>query len=345
MIYACENSSIYQSETGDLSLYFPNFDHVFHTGFHSYMKVYHSIEQFKGAKNPVVTIGTFDGVHAGHQEIIKQVKELARSMHGESVILTFSPHPRMVLFPDDDDLKLLHTDPEKQHRLDSMGIDHLIIHPFTKKFSRIPYTEYVRDILVNKLKVKKLVIGFNHQFGRNREGTFQKLKSLSAVYGFELERIPAKTLNKAEISSTKIRKALNVGDVATANKYLGYEYEISGKVIKGKGLGKGLGFPTANIQIEDKNKLIPAKGVYAVRAETEGKMYGGMLNIGTNPTVGGQTLSIEVNIFGFDKDIYGEQIRILFVQRIRDEKKFDGLEALTKAIAGDKEKAMKILNA
>ena len=309
------------------------------------MKVYDSIEKFTGAKNPAVTIGTFDGVHIGHQKIIQQLKESAEAAKGESVILTFYPHPRMVLFPDDEDLKLLSTEEEKKDLLEKMGVDHLIVHPFTKKFSRITYTEYVRDILVNKLKLKKLIIGFNHHFGRNREGSFQQLKKLAPVYGFELEKIPAQVLNKIEISSTKIRKALESGDIKTANKFLGYEYSIKGTVIKGKGLGKGLGYPTANIGIDDKHKLVPADGIYAAAIEHGDKKYGSMMSIGFNPTVNGEKKTIEVNIFDFEKDIYGENIRIFFKQKLRDEKKFDSLEALRKAIDGDKEKTLKILSA
>ena len=309
------------------------------------MKVYESIEQFKGAKNPAVTIGTFDGVHLGHQKIIQQLKEGAEAVKGESVILTFYPHPRLVLFPDDEDLKLLNTEEEKKELLAKFGVGHLIVHPFTKKFSRITYTEYVRDILVNKLKTKKLIIGYNHHFGRNREGTFQKLKSLAPIYKFELERIPAQDINKVEISSTKIRKALNSGDIKAANKFLGYEYSIKGKVVKGKGLGKGLGYPTANIQIDDEHKLIPADGIYAATVQYGEKIFRGMMSIGLNPTIGGDKKTIEVNIFDFDKEIYGENIRIFFKQKLRDEKKFANMEELKKAIDGDKEKTLKILSA
>ena len=318
------------------------------------MKIYEGIEKFGagpdrsigGAKNPAVTIGTFDGVHLGHQKIINQLKEAAASVDGESVIFTFYPHPRMVLFPDDNGIKLLSTEEEKKDLLAKMGVDHLIIHPFTKKFSRITYTEYVRDILVNKLKVKKLIIGYNHQFGRNREGTFQKLKALAPIYKFELERIPAQLLNKVEISSTKIRKALEAGDAKTANKYLGYEYSINGKVVKGKGLGKELGYPTANVQVNDKYKLIPADGIYVVTAEYQNKIYNGMMSIGFNPTISRDNKkTIEVNLFDFNKDIYGEDIRIFFKQKIRDEKKFENLDALKKQIDADKEKSLKILAA
>lgn len=309
------------------------------------MKIYAGIEKFLGAKNPAITIGTFDGVHLGHQKIIQQLKEGAASIKGESVIFTFYPHPRMILFPEDDELKLLSTEEEKRELLEQFGVEHLIIHPFTKEFSRITYTDYVREILVNKLKIKKLIIGYNHHFGRNREGSFKELKKLAPLFHFELEKIPAQDINKVEISSTKIRKALTSGDIKTANKFLGRDYSIKGKVIKGKGLGKELGYPTANIQIDDKHKLIPADGIYAVIAEVENKIYNGMMSIGFNPTVGsGEKRTIEVNIFDFNTDIYGENIRIHFKQKLRDEKKFDSLETLKKAIDSDKEKSLKILH-
>ena len=309
------------------------------------MKIYEGLDKFKGAKNAAVTIGTFDGVHLGHQKIIQQLKEGAASIKGESVIFTFYPHPRMVLHPDDDSLKLLSTEEEKRELLEKFGVDHLIIHPFTKEFSRITYTEYVRDILVNKLKVKKLIIGYNHHFGRNREGSFSELKKLAPTYGFELEKIAAQDINKVEISSTKIRKALDEGDIKTANKFLGYTYSIKGKVAKGKGLGKELGYPTANTVVEDKYKLIPADGIYAVQVEIENKILNGMMSIGVNPTVSANNAkTIEVNIFDFNRDIYGENIRIFFKQKIRDEKKFANMDELKKAIDGDKVKSLKILS-
>lgn len=309
------------------------------------MKVYEGIDKFTGAKNPAVTIGTFDGVHLGHQKIIQHLKKGAESINGESVIFTFYPHPRMVLFPDDDSLKLLSTEEEKRELLEQFGVEHLIVHPFTKEFSRITFTEYVRDILVNKFKVKKLFIGYNHHFGRNREGSFEELKKLAPIYGFGLEKISAHDIDEVEISSTKIRKALESGDIQTANKFLGYAYSIKGKVVRGKGLGKGLGYPTANIQVEDKYKLIPAHGIYAVTVNVGKQIHNGMMSIGVNPTISANgSTTIEVNIFDFEKDIYDENIRIFFKQKIRDEKKFVSLEALVKAIDEDKEKSLKILN-
>ncbi|MFH1004484.1 MAG: bifunctional riboflavin kinase/FMN adenylyltransferase [Bacteroidota bacterium] len=217
------------------------------------------------------------------------------------------------------------------------------MHPFTKKFSRLTYIEFVRNILINNLKVKKLVIGYNHHFGRNREGTFQKLKELTRVYNFELEKIPAQDIDKVEISSTKIRKALASGDIKTVNKFLGYEYSVKGKVVEGKGIGKKSCYATANIMVDDKYKLIPADGVYAVTAEHNDNIFKGMLNIGFNPTVGGEKRTIEAHLFGFEKNIYGDSLRIFFKQKIRDEKKFDTLEELKKQIDSDKEKSLEII--
>lgn len=300
------------------------------------MKVYTNLEDFKGVKNPVVTTGTFDGVHLGHQKIISRLKDVAREEKGETVLLTFSPHPRMVLFPDDNELKLLNTLPEKIELLDKYGVDHLIIYPFTKEFSRLTSIEFVRNILVNSIQTKRLVIGYNHHFGRNREGSFEHLKEYGPLYGFEVEEIPAKDIDHIQISSTKIRNALLIGDVKTATDYLGHTYTLTGTVVTGKKLGRTIGYPTANIQVKDQYKLIPGDGVYAVRIKHKNVFYGGMLNIGNNPTVEGKGKSIEVNIFDFDKVIYGDEATIYFVERLRDEVKFNNLEELKEQLAKDK---------
>ena len=307
------------------------------------MKVYTNIADFKDVKNPVVTTGTFDGVHVGHQKIISRLKDVAKEQSGETVLLTFYPHPRMVLFPDDNDLKLINTQQEKIELLEQYGVDHLIIHPFTKEFSRLTSVEFVRDILVNSMKTNKLVIGYNHHFGRNREGSFEHLKEYGPVYGFKVEEIPAKDIDNIEISSTKIRNALQTGDVATARTYLGHEFSLTGKVVDGKKIGRTIGYPTANIQVEDKYKLIPADGIYAVKVKHADTLYGGMLSIGHNPTVNGESRTVEVNIFDFDKDIYGDDATIYFIERLRDEVKFNGLEELTAQLALDKENSLKIL--
>jgi riboflavin kinase/FMN adenylyltransferase len=306
------------------------------------MKVYTSIEDFKDVKNAVVTTGTFDGVHVGHQKIISRLKEVAREENGETVLLTFYPHPRMVLFPDDNELKLINTQQEKIELLEKYGIDHLIIYPFTKEFSRLTSVEFVRNILVNKIKTKRLVIGYNHHFGRNREGSFEHLKEYGPLYGFEVEEIPAKDIENIEISSTKIRKALQTGDVKTAATYLGHSYTLSGKVVEGLKLGRTIGYPTANIVVDDTYKLIAADGIYAVKLKHKGKMYSGMLSIGNNPTVEGKGHSIEVNIFDFNETIYGDTVTVYFIERLRDEQKFDSLEELKKQLKKDEADSLRI---
>lgn len=308
------------------------------------MKVYTNIDDFLGVKNPIVTTGTFDGVHVGHQKIIARLKALAKEEDGETVLLTFYPHPRMVLFPEDNELKLINTQAEKIELLEKYGIDYLIIYPFTKEFSRLSSVEFVRNILVNTIKTKRLVIGYNHHFGRNREGSFEHLKEYGPLYGFDVEEIPAKDIHSIEISSTKIRTALLSGDVTTANTYLGHEFSICGKVVGGKQLGRTIGYPTANIQLQDKYKIIPADGVYAVKVKHKEQLYGGMLNIGNNPTIEGKGRSIEVNIFDFDMDIYNQDATIYFIERLRDEVKFNGLDELKKQLALDKINSEKILN-
>jgi riboflavin kinase / FMN adenylyltransferase len=307
------------------------------------LKVYNDIIDFKDVKNPVVTTGTFDGVHLGHQKIINRLKDVAREENGETVLITFYPHPRMVLFPEDNDLKLINTQEEKIELLEQYGIDHLIIIPFTKEFSRLTSVEFVRNILVNQIRTKRLIIGYNHHFGRNREGSFEHLKEYGPLYGFEVEEIPAKDIDSIEISSTKIRNALQTGDVKTAASYLGHEFSLTGRVVDGKKIGRQIGYPTANIFVEDKYKIIPEDGVYAVKVRHDNKMYGGMLNIGNNPTVNGKHTTIEVNIFDFNKEIYEENATIYFIERLRDEVKFNGLEELTAQLAIDKINSLKIL--
>lgn len=309
------------------------------------MKVYTSIEDFKDVKNPIVTTGTFDGVHLGHQKIISRIKELAKEENGETVLLTFYPHPRMVLFPDDNELKLINTQQEKIELLEKYGIDHLIIYPFTKEFSRLTSVEFVRNIIVNRIKTKRLVIGYNHHFGRNREGTFEHLKEYGPLYGFDVEEIPAKDIESIEISSTKIRKALQIGDVKTASAYLGHNYTLSGKVVEGLKLGRTIGYPTANIQVTDQYKLIPADGIYAVKLKHANKMYSGMLSIGNNPTVEGKGRSIEVNIFDFNETIYGDTVTLYFIERLREEQKFNSLDDLKKQLLKDEEDSLRIVSA
>ena len=307
------------------------------------MKIYSSIEAFQNVKKPIVTTGTFDGVHFGHRKIIHRLSEVARKCDGETVLLTFSPHPRMVLFPDDHGLRLLNSLDEKKRCLEEVGIQHLIVHPFTKEFSRITSINFVRDVLVNQLNTHKLVIGYNHHFGRNREGSFEHLKEFAPVYGFEVEEIPVQLLDDVGVSSTKIRKALFVGDVRTAADYLGYKYELKGVVVRGNALGRTIGFPTANLQLSDINKLVPADGVYAVRAEVKGDWYDGMMNIGVKPTLKNQARTLEVHLLNFGQDIYREEICVKFVERIRDEITFNDINQLSQQLKQDRFSASKIL--
>jgi len=259
-------------------------------------------------------------------------------------MLTFHPHPRMVLFPDDHGLELLSTPEEKAELLEKAGVDHLIIYPFTEEFSRMTAVEYVRDLLVNQIGVNTVVVGYDHHFGRNREGDFEQLKEFAQVYNFEVEEIPALDIENVNVSSTKIRKALKEGDVKLAHQFLDHPYTISGTVAKGEGLGKKIGFPTANISVAESYKLIPANGVYAVKAEVEGEELNGMLNIGTRPTVSNsRSRSIEVNMFGLDREIYGSKVTLSLMDRIRDEVQFDNVDELKVQLHKDKEISKAIL--
>ncbi|TND01823.1 MAG: riboflavin kinase/FMN adenylyltransferase [Bacteroidetes bacterium] len=300
------------------------------------MKVYNSIDEFVKTGCPVVTTGTFDGVHTGHLQIIRRLKETAQRCNGETVLLTFFPHPRMVLFPDRKQL-LLSSQDEKIELLRAAGIDHLVIHPFTREFSMLTSQEFIRKILVEKLGTKKLVIGHDHHFGRNREGSFEHLREFGPVYGFDVEEIPAHEVEHVNVSSTRIRKALETCDVSDAARLLGYYYRLSGTVVKGNQLGRTIGYPTANIRVNDPDKLSPANGIYAVIVKYRDKKYGGMLSIGVRPTIGeGLERTTEVNIFNFDKDIYGESLTVEFVKYLRPEEKYPSLELLQKQLAADK---------
>lgn len=308
------------------------------------MEVYHGIENFSRIAYPVVTTGTFDGVHMGHMTIINRLKEVAIKQKGETVLLTFFPHPRMVL-QEDNDLKLINTLDEKINLLEKAGIDHLIIHPFTKEFSRLTSLEFVRDLMVNKIGTKRLVIGYDHHFGRNREGSFEHLMEFGPLYGFDVEEIPAQDIDNVNVSSTKIRKALLEGDLKTANEYLTHPFSITGKVVSGAQNGRKLGFPTANIEVLERYKLIPAHGIYAVKVQIDYQIFKGMLNIGVRPTIADADgkPTIEVNIFDFDEDIYGKQISVQLIDRIRAEEKFPSLDDLVKQMHLDKLRTIAIL--
>ena len=293
----------------------------------------------------MVTIGTFDGVHLGHREVISELKRISILSGGESVIFTFEPHPRIIIAPSEDSLRLLSTKDEKIALIEKLGIDHLVIFPFTSQFSKLTYNEFVTDILVGKMKISTLVVGYDHRFGQGRKGDFHSLELLSNALHFKVEELSELLVEGKVVSSTKIRLALTSGDIMKANHFLGYRYLLSGKVIEGKQLGRKLGFPTANIETMDDHKLIPGDGVYAVFVQSSGIIYKGMLNIGIRPTVNynADHKSIEVHIFDFESDIYNSQITLYFVSKIRDEQKFAGIAQLREQLVKDKIVALNIL--
>ncbi len=297
------------------------------------MNIYHTIHDFTTSKKTIFTLGTFDGVHVGHTKIIERLLN-SSSVDEQSLILTFFPHPRMVL-QKESDIKLLNTIEERIQLLEKAGLQNLIIHPFDQAFSRLTAEEFVKDILVDIFNIKKIIIGHDHRFGRNRTANIDDLIRFGKEYGFEVEQISAQEIDEVSISSTKIRNALVEGKIALANEYLGYNYFFSGTVIHGKKLGRTIGFPTANLKIEEPYKLIPAIGVYAVKCKIGNKNIDGMLNIGTNPTVEGQSLSVEVHLFNFDENLYDQKISIELIKRIRDEQKFASVDDLKMQLQKD----------
>lgn len=299
------------------------------------MKTFNSIFDFQSSKKSVLTLGTFDGIHIGHQKILKKLLLEAKSQDYESVLLTFFPHPRMVLNKDVKIL-LLNTIKEKTKLTEEIGIDNLIIHPFDTTFSELSAEDFVKKILIVQLNLGKIIIGYDHKFGKNRSADINDLIKLGRKYDFEVEQISAKEIDDISISSTKIRKALLNGDIQLANMYLGYNYSISGNVIEGKKIGRTLNFPTANINIDEDYKLIPKNGVYIVSSFIDNKTVFGMMNIGNNPTVEGLSENIEVHFFDFNKDLYNSEICIELISRIRDEQKFESLEDLKNQLENDK---------
>ncbi|WP_298868856.1 bifunctional riboflavin kinase/FAD synthetase [uncultured Allomuricauda sp.] len=308
------------------------------------------METFKGISHFIdntfqtaVTIGTFDGVHLGHSKILERLINNAKTSGLKATVLTFFPHPRMVL-QKDTDIKLLNTLDEKMEKMDSLGLDYLIVHPFTKDFSRLSATEFVRDVLVNQLKTKKIIIGYDHRFGRNRNANIQDLMAFGATLDFEVEEIPAQEIDDVSVSSTKIRNALLEGNIETANSYLNYSYMLTGTIKKGKGLGKQFGFPTANLHIPEAYKLIPKNGVYVVKSTLNDKEYFGMMNIGFNPTVSGTEKSIEINFFDFEGSLYDTKIQVNILHRIRDEHKFDSVEELREQLKKDRKTSLTLIS-
>jgi len=297
--------------------------------------------------NAVVTVGVFDGVHCGHDAIIRRLLAVAKEMKGESVVVTFWPHPRLFLTPEGAGLKYLSTLREKRELFDKKGVDHFIIVPFTRELSNYSSEKFIKEIIVGKVKAKHLIVGFNHHFGKNREGSFETLKSLAGRYKIEVEQVDARVVDNQNVSSTRIREALNSGDILLANRLLGYHYSLNGTIIGGKKIGRSLGFPTANVLPKERYKLIPKDGVYAVYINLDDKTLKGMLNIGLRPTLsnGENGKSIEVHIFDFKHQIYGKDVQVRFVGRIRDEVKFSSVEHLVEQLKKDKTIAQDILSA
>ncbi len=307
------------------------------------MKVHHSIKNFTEKKPlTILTIGTFDGVHIGHQKIIERLNQLKIPIEGKSAILTFFPHPRRLLH-NNNELKMLTTIDEKIQLLEKFGLDHLIIEPFTKEFSQLTAEEFVKNVLIDHLKTRKLIIGYDHRFGKNREGDFEQLQKYSEIFDFGLEQIPVQDIDDVAVSSTKIRKALLDGDLIKANTYLGYNYLLTGEVVKGKGLGRKIKFPTINIQVDKDHKLIPKTGVYIVKTSIDKKNVFGIMNIGFRPTVNGKYQTVEVHLLDFQGNLYGKKIQIEILNRLRDEQKFNSVETLTQQIQKDELLARKWL--
>ncbi|MEO7976132.1 bifunctional riboflavin kinase/FAD synthetase [Flavobacterium sp.] len=303
------------------------------------MKLFHSINDFQSDKKTILTLGTFDGVHIGHKKILERITQNTENGKYESLVLTFFPHPRMVL-QEKSEIKLLNTIPEKSKLLEATGIENLVIHPFNESFSRLTAEEFVHSILVDQFHIHKIIIGHDHRFGRNRTANIDNLIAFGAEYGFEVEQISAQEIQDVSVSSTKIRKALQDGNMALANEYLGYDYFLTGEVVKGKQLGRTIGFPTANIQIDENYKLIPKNGVYVVKSIMNQKEVFGMMNIGFNPTVNGQKQTIEVHFFEFDADIYRQNIAVSLLHYLREEQKFDSVDLLKAQLNQDKKDAL-----
>ncbi|GGE32247.1 bifunctional riboflavin kinase/FAD synthetase [Sphingobacterium cellulitidis] len=317
------------------------------------MKIYRNLDEFKPLDYAIVTIGTFDGVHVGHQKILNKLRELGKDNTGETVLLTFYPHPRLIINPDDDSLRLINDIEEKVERLNLAGIDHLIITPFTRDFSNQNPEEYISDVLVNKIGCKKIVIGYDHHFGKDRKGTIKDLIHFSEIFDYSVDQIPEQDIEDVAVSSTRVRESLIKGDIITANKYLGYPFELTGTVVKGDQIGREIGFPTANLHIHESHKLIPAYGIYAVEVEIFPKtteivtgdyfepvperVAKGMCYIGTRPTIDGMNRKIEVNLLDFNDDLYSKTIRVKFLEFIRHDQWFESLELMQEQIKKDEE--------
>jgi len=307
------------------------------------MKIYRSIEDYNEVKRSVFTIGTFDGIHLGHQKILSRLIKSSKNKDLNSVVLTFFPHPRIILNKYNE-VKMIDTLDEKIIHLNEIGIDSLIIHPFDKNFSLLSANQFIKDFLVDKLKIKHIIIGYDHRFGKGREASVTDLKNYADDYDFTVEEIRAQEIEKITVSSTKIRNSINQGDIKTTEKYLGRYFNLTGKVVKGDGLGKKINYPTANIFIEENYKIIPKDGVYLVETIIKDKLFKGMMNIGHRPTIGTNVKSIEVHLFNFNEDIYGQVISIKMISKIRDEKKFSSIQALKEQLVKDENYCLKLIN-
>ena len=307
------------------------------------MKIFNSINDFSCSKKTVLTLGTFDGVHIGHRKILEKVTQNTENSEYESLVLTFFPHPRMVL-QGQSDVKLLNTISEKIDLLEKIGIQNLVIHPFDESFSRLTAEEFVKDVLVDQFHIQKIIIGHDHRFGKNRTANIDDLVTFGKQYNFEVEQISVQEIKDVSISSTKIRKALTEGNMALANEYLGYDYFLTGTILKGKQLGRTIGFPTANLQIEEDYKLIPRNGAYVVKSTINQKTVFGMMNIGFNPTLGEGKLSIEIHYFDFDADLYDQKIAVSLLAYLRPEQKFDSVTLLKKQLEKDMDAAFNYIN-
>lgn len=299
------------------------------------MRVFRNLDKLPAFNNSVITIGTFDGVHIGHQKLIAKIKSLSKQIGGESIIITFHPHPRIVINPQDKSLRLLNTLEEKIALLEKYGVDNVVVVPFSRDFSEQTAESYISSFLVRNFQPKYIVIGYNHHFGVNRSGDYTLLEKMKEQYGYEMVEINKETLEEIDVSSSQIRNSLLHGDIKLANELLGHNYTVSGTVVKGLQNGRRLGYPTANIKVPDENKLIPKLGIYAVKVHHGDKTYAGMLSIGTNPTFDGTERTIEVNILDFNKDVYGETLTLEFISYLRDEKKFESLDALIEELKND----------
>ncbi|KUO67049.1 MAG: bifunctional riboflavin kinase/FMN adenylyltransferase [Lutibacter sp. BRH_c52] len=306
------------------------------------MKIYTDLAEYTSKNKTFVTIGTFDGVHIGHQKVLSNLVLSAEKNNASSVLLTFFPHPRMVL-QKNTDIKLINTLEERIELLKKTGLDSLVIHEFTEDFAEKTALDFVKNVLVDHLKIANLIIGYDHRFGKNREGNFDQLSEYGNIFGFEVNKISQQEIDHITISSTKIRKAIELGNIEEANRYLGYHFMLKGEIVKGNNLGEKIGFPTANLSIKESYKLLPKTGSYIVKSELENQTVYGMMNIGYNPTVKGKKQTIEIHFFDFNKDLYGKKIQIDVLKFLRDEQKFDSVEVLKKQLVNDRQKSLKII--